>query len=269
MDTGPSFDGSSNSNKCTRRNLLPFLSDALSGLIGTATTKDVTSIKKRVNQLITAQSMEQKTIVHIVSILNITRYATQVNRQHINIVMDAVNKMVQDVNNLYNITTLLYTSLSYHQLVLYIRSVYANLWGLLSYIRTVSMHTMDYISAATTGTLSPHILPIEDLKQMLSHIEEMLPPTMHLPVSSEDTLHFYRYPHTHVLIANRQFLLIIDISIQDHTQLLSIYKMFTLDIPHGNFTVQYDVNMQYLGVTQDENYGSGHFTTPVQHMSKG
>ena len=131
-------------NKHTRRSLLPFLGDALHWLTGTATTKDVTSIKKRVNQLITAQTMQQETIIHIVSILNITRYATQVNRQHINIVMDTVDKMVQDVNNLYNITTSLYTSLSYHhQLVLHIRSVLANLWDSLSYIRTVSMHTMD------------------------------------------------------------------------------------------------------------------------------
>ena len=54
---------------------------------------------------------------------------------------------------------------------------------------------MDYIDAATTGTLSPHILPIMDLKRMLSHIEETLPSTLHLPVSSEDTLHFSRYLH--------------------------------------------------------------------------
>ena len=52
---------------------------------------------------------------------------------------------------------------------------------------------MDYIDAATTGTLSPHILPIMDLKKMLAHIEETLLSTLHLPVSSEDTLHFYQY----------------------------------------------------------------------------
>ena len=103
--------------------------------------------------------------------------------------MDRVDEMVQDVNNLYNITTSLATSISYYQLVLHIRSVLANLW--LSHIRTVSMHIMNYVNAATTGTLSPHILPITDLKQMLSHIEETLPPTMPLPVSCEDTLHFY------------------------------------------------------------------------------
>ena len=54
----------------------------------------------------------------------------------------------------------------------------------------VSTHTMDYIDAAMTGTPSPHILPIMDLKKMLSHIGETLPSTLHLPVSSEGTLHF-------------------------------------------------------------------------------
>ena len=98
------------------------------------------------------------------------------------------------------------------------------------------MYIMDHVNAATTGTLSPHILPIMDLKQMLSHIEEAVPSTMHFPVSSEDTLHFYRYLHTHILIANRQFLLLIDVPLLDHLQQLSIYRIFTLDIPHGNFT---------------------------------
>ena len=104
--------------------------------------------------------------------------------------MDKVDETVHNVNNLYNLTTLLATSLSYHQLILHIRSVLANLSNSLSYIRTVSMHTMDSINAVTTGTLSPHVLPITDLK-MLSHMEETLQPTLHLPILSEDTLHFY------------------------------------------------------------------------------
>ena len=66
-----------------------------------------------------------------------------------------------------------------------------------------------------TSTLLPHVLPIMDLKKMLVHIEETLPPTLHLPVSFEDTLHFYRYLHPHVLITNKQFLLLIDVPIQD------------------------------------------------------
>ena len=34
------------------------------------------------------------------------------------------------------------------------------------------MHEMDYIDAATTGILSPQVLPVEDLLNMLIHIEE-------------------------------------------------------------------------------------------------
>ena len=92
-----------------RRSLLPFLGDALSWLTGTATTKDINSIKTRINQLITTQSSQQETLVHIISILNVTRYATQVNRHSINALMDAARATSYDINNLYNLTT----SLSY------------------------------------------------------------------------------------------------------------------------------------------------------------
>ena len=59
-----------------RRSLLPFLRDAFSWLTGTSTTKDIHSIKTRINQHITTQASQCQTLVHIVSILNITRYAT-------------------------------------------------------------------------------------------------------------------------------------------------------------------------------------------------
>ena len=73
-----------------RRSLLPFLGDALSWLTGTTTTKAIHSIKPRIYQLIATQISQCNTLVHIVSILNITRYTTQVNRHSINILTDAV-----------------------------------------------------------------------------------------------------------------------------------------------------------------------------------
>ena len=84
----PSFDGIPVSSKCMKRSLLPFLGDALSWPTGTVTTKDVNAIKSRINQLISMQQNQQETLVHVILILNVTRYATQVNRQHINILMD-------------------------------------------------------------------------------------------------------------------------------------------------------------------------------------
>ena len=50
----------------------------------------------------------------------------------------------------------------------------------------------------------------------------------------------------------RQFLLLIDVPIQDQTQQISIYRIFTLDIPHGNFPAHYEIDTKYLRITWDE-----------------
>ena len=199
-----------------RRSLLPFLGDALSWLTGTATTKDINSIKIRINQLITTQSSQQETLVHIISILNVIRYATQVNRHSINALMDAA-RATSYINNLYNLTTSLATSINFHQLILHIGSVFANLRDSVNYIQMVSTHTMDYIDVATSGTLSPRVLPVMDLQRMLTHIADTLQSMLHLLVSPDDALHFYRYLCTHVLIENKQFLLLIDVPIHDRS----------------------------------------------------
>ena len=114
------------------------------------------------------------------------------------------------------------------------------------------MHAMDYMDAATTGILSPHVLPVDDLWEMLMHIKAALPSTMHLRVSLDDTLHFYRYLHTHVLVAEEQFELLIDVTIQDQAQQLKICQVFNLLIPWGNLSTQYDIDTKYLGMSHDE-----------------
>ena len=111
---------------------------------------------------------------------------------------------------------------------------------------------MDYINVATTGILSPHILPVQDLWKMLKYIEHTLPSMMHLLISSEDTLHFYRHLCTHILIADEQFLLLIDVPIQDLAQQIEIYEVFNLEIPHGNYSLCYDIENKYLGITLDK-----------------
>ena len=89
---------------------------------------------------------------------------------------------------------------------------------------------MEYIDAATLGTLAPHVLPVIDLWRMLQHISDTLPPTLHLPISPEDTLHFYRYLHTHILIENKQFMLLIDVPIQERSRQITIHQILTLDM---------------------------------------
>ena len=84
---------------------------------------------------------------------------------------------------------------------------------------------------------------------------------LHLPVSPDDTLHFYRYLCTHILIKNKQFLLLIDVPIQDRSQQITIHKVLTLSIPHCNFSAHYDINTKYLGITKDATMGVEFSTT--------
>ena len=116
----PSFNGILPLNKCAKRSLLPFLGDTLSWLIGTATAKDVRNIKKRVNQLIETQTQQQETLVHVIFILNVTRYAMHINRQNINAVMEAVERTHNDVTTLFNITSSIYTHINYQQILIHI-----------------------------------------------------------------------------------------------------------------------------------------------------
>ena len=99
---------------------------------------------------------------------------------------------------------------------------------------------------------SPDILPVEDLRNILRHIESELPSTIHLPISLDDTLHFYQYLSTHILIAEGQFLLLINVPIQSRAQQLQIYKLLNLPVPHSNLSAQYKMNHRYIGVTYDE-----------------
>ena len=126
-----------------------------------------------------------------------------------------------------------------------------NLRDCLHFMKQLANHVLEYIDTATTGTLTPHLIPVPDLQKMLYQIESELPPNMHLPIPSSDLLHFYRYLWSHVLVEESQFLLLIDVPIQDRAQQIQIYKIITLPVPIGNYSMRYTMDNKYLGVTYD------------------
>ena len=150
-------------SKCTQRSLLPLLGEAASWLTRTARTTDVKDIKKSVDQLIKTQTQQHETLVHVMSILNITKCATQVNRQHINAVMEVVERTHNDITILFSMTSSIYTCITYQQILLHIHSILANFRDSLYYMRQIAMHVLDCIDAATTSILSPHVLPVDGL----------------------------------------------------------------------------------------------------------
>ena len=190
-------------------------------------------------------------MVPIISILNLTHYKTQVNRQWINIILKELTKSNEDIRALFNITNQLATQVQVQNIILHLRAMLANLRDCLHFMKQLANHVPEYIDTATTGTLTPHLIPILDLQQMLYQIELELPPNMHLPIPSSDPLHFYRYLRMHVLVEENKFLLLIDVPIQDRAQQIQIYQIINLPVPVGNYSMRYIMDTQYLGVTYD------------------
>ena len=184
-------------NPQCKRSLLPFLGDTLQWLMGTATMNDTREIRWQVHLLIQEQTQQQETLIHVISILNITRCTTQVNGQKLNEVMDALQKANKDMNILFNITDILLQHLKYHQIYTYAHTILTHLRDCLKYMRQVATDTMDYVDAATTNVLSPDILPVEEHGNMSRHIKAQLLSIIYLPISSDNTLHFYWYIKTH------------------------------------------------------------------------
>ena len=105
--------------------------------------------------------------------------------------MDDLQRSNEDLDRLFIITEVLTQHIRYQHIYIYMCNILAYLIDSLSHIRQVAICTMDYVDVTTTNVLSPEILPVADLRNMLKHIESDLSPTMHLPLSLDNTLPFY------------------------------------------------------------------------------
>ena len=165
--------------------------------------------------------------------------------------MKELTKSNEDIRALFNITNQLATQVQVQNIVLHLRVMLANLRDCLHFMLQLANHILEYIDTATAGTLTPHLIPVADLQQMLYWIESELPPNMHLPIPSSDLLHFYSYLWTHVLVEENQFLLLIDVPIQNRAQQIQIYQIINLPVPVGNYSMKYTKETKYLVVTYD------------------
>ena len=94
-------------------------------------------------------------MVPIVSILNLTRYETQVNRQWINIILKELTKSNEDIRALFNITNQLATQVQVQNIMLHLQAMLTNLRDCLHFMKQLANHILEYIDTATTGTLTP------------------------------------------------------------------------------------------------------------------
>ena len=111
----------------SKRSLLHLLEDALKWPIGTVTTRPTWDIKQCVNQLIQAQTKQQETLVRVVSVLSVTRYAADVNTQKLNEIINALQGSNEDLNRLFKIKEVLTQCIRYQLMYIYMCTILAYL----------------------------------------------------------------------------------------------------------------------------------------------
>ena len=80
-------------------------------------------------------------MVYIVSILNLTCYETQVNRQRINIILKELTRTNEDIRALFYITNQLATQVQVQNIMLHLRAMLTNLRLFAFYEATSKPHT--------------------------------------------------------------------------------------------------------------------------------
>ena len=56
----------------------------------------------------------------------------------------------------------------------------------------------------------------------------------------------------YVLVVDGQFLLLIDVPLQNREQKLQIYEIFNLPVLHIDVSAKYEISDKYIGITYDE-----------------
>ena len=126
----------------------------------------------------------------------------------------------------------IYTYINYQQILLQVHSILVNLRDSLCYMRQIAMHVMDYIRCShywyiiTTCTSSRRFKRNADAHWKQSYHQPCTYQCHQMTLfTSIDTC------APTVLVAEEHFLLLVDVPIQDHTQQLEIYQVFSLLIP--------------------------------------
>ena len=84
-------------------------------------------------------------MAHIVSILNLTHYETQVNRQWINIILKELTKSNEDIRALFNITNQLATQVQVQNIMLHLQAMLTNLKDCLHFMKQLANHVLECI----------------------------------------------------------------------------------------------------------------------------
>ena len=103
------------------------------------------------------------------------------------------------------------------------------------------------------GRLTPEVLPVNELKLVLAHIQHNLPTHMSLPFPLENVWEYYATIRTTTVLMGDSLVVTMKIPLVDPWAKLTLYEVINIPVParESSNVVRYHLEFTYFGITAD------------------
>jgi len=233
-----------------KRALLPFVGNLASSLFGVATKSDIRQINEGLQRI----RNTEKTVAHLLqdslSVINKTNQDVQINRKTINQLIKNSDILKEKLQNVFDEVT---TKLQYTHTALELHSAFHVLMTALDSLTEMLGRLSSQISDLNKGTLPYDLVPPQVMRNLLTDIQEHLPPTLALPYPVGQVSMYYKTLPAVLVPGRNKFHVLTSIPLAHTNAEYDLYKVVQVPVPlQVEKALMYEVEANFLGVTPDK-----------------
>ena len=215
------------------RAIIPIIGQIYGTLFGLSTEKDLSDIRRAINEL----SDNQQNIKHVIedslTLINKSYDEIRTNRERINLINKGISDIYTRMNRMANRTLRNYMRLN--QFIYY----YFQIEALVSNARQLTIELVQYyedlkgqIDILSLGKITPGVITPDDFKHILLRINENLPKHLLLTMDPMTNLwSFYQIISSRTAIIDNKLVIILEIPLINRLEKLDIYRVTNLPLP--------------------------------------
>ena len=239
----------------SRRSLLPFLGDFLSGLTGVATQKDIDAINEHL-QIMYSQNDELSHILDgSISVINATKIQLDNVIDTVNDLNDLTAKLNHELQNVTLLTFRTVNDLKRFQADYFDIDVHEQL--LQANLRLLQQQLLKFkliVSDALQGKVTPLLVEPTKFKEILQDIQDKIDPRFQMPFEIKtELMKYYQYLTCDVFHSPHGFGIVLSIPLVSIESKFDIYEVVNVPVPYTNtsFLFMYDVSQKYIAISYD------------------
>ena len=239
-----------------KRSVLPIIGDALSGLFGVSTHKQLKKVKSSLSELRNNHNQLVNVVSESLTLLNKTNVDVRINRRAIRQLNVATNTLKNElVSQYYRLHAEIQNNFVFTRTISVLESCFHSVEANLRDIFREVLALQRNLESAFKGQLTVDVLPPDKLIRVLRNIEASVPPYVKLPyeISNENLIKYYQLIEPTVLPDHYKSHIIFALPLVHLDSSYEIYHILQIPYPNENGTLGalYNVQDKYLVISPD------------------